>query len=66
MENDREKMIWLATAFGDNYLEKPKSIIIPNWKKRFTFNAKNEIVKIQGVHKNLSGKTVYTNIGETV
>ena len=59
---DKAKMIWLATSFGDDYIEKPKSLTIPNWKKRFTFNSKDEIIKIQGLHKNSSGITKYTNL----
>jgi len=57
--NDKEKLIKLAEIFGDNYHNKPKSLIVPNWGKRFVFNSEMEIVKVQEY-----GGPVYKTLGE--
>jgi hypothetical protein len=58
---DREKIKWVAKFFEVEYDEKPKSIIVTSWKRRFTFNKADEIVKIQDVQQPKDGKAMYTD-----
>ncbi len=47
--NDRNKLKKIADILGDSYIEKPKSIIFTDWKRRFIFNEKHEIIKAQEI-----------------
>ena len=59
---DREKMTKLADILGDFYIEKPQSIIFTEWQKRFKFNNRGEIIKIQSVTKDKTGRLYYTTL----
>ena len=58
---DREKIKWVAKYLGDEYIDKPKSLIVIPWKRRFTFNETNEIIKVQDVQWLPNGKAVYAD-----
>ena len=60
---DKQKIIKIAELFGDNYRESKKSVTVKPWGRRFTFNEAEEIVKIQDVFYQESGKVYYKVIG---
>ena len=62
---DKEKFIGLAQLLGDDYEEKPKSLTVPAWKRRFTFNIHGYLNKVQDiVSKDGIDKMVYKTISE--
>lgn len=46
---DKQRMVLLAIRFGDEYKERPKSLIVPNWRRRFTFDETGEMKTVQDV-----------------
>lgn len=43
---DIDKLIGLATAFGDNYELSHRVLYVPKWRKRFVFDDNGDILKI--------------------
>lgn len=48
---DKEKIVLLAHFFDDKIHEKPLSIQVPAWRRRFVFNKSGEIIRVQDIVK---------------
>lgn len=50
-KTDKDKIMALANLFEDKIYEKPLSVQIPAWKRRFVFNKAGEIIRVQDIVK---------------
>ncbi len=61
---DKEKFIKLARLFRDNYVEKPRSLLVEAWQRRFVFNSHGFLEKVQDVNRKYKSGRQYLTIAE--